>query len=93
MPFAIFLPFFIFFVFVALFVFLVLLLNILSKDPYKQFFPTVSYFQVHSDCICGDASKKNLEIRESLQRGIFVNNLTEVQRMSIAKKIKDTKLK
>lgn len=39
-----------------------------------------SYLEIYNETVNDllDASKKNLEIRESLQRGVFVNNLTEV---------------
>ena len=39
-----------------------------------------SYLEIYNETVNDllDASKKNLEIRESLQRGVFVNNLTEI---------------
>lgn len=40
----------------------------------------ISYLEIYNETVNDllDPTKKNLEIRESLQRGIFVNNLTEI---------------
>ena len=39
-----------------------------------------SYLEIYNETVNDllDVTKKNLEIRESLQRGVFVNNLTEI---------------
>ena len=40
----------------------------------------ISYLEIYNETVNDllDVTKKNLEIRESLQRGVFVNNLTEI---------------
>lgn len=52
----------------------------LNEDSITKSSIRVSYVEIYNETVNDliDSSKKNLEIRESLARGIFVNNVTEI---------------
>ena len=52
----------------------------LSEPSISNYKIKVSYVEIYNETVNDliDSSKKNLEIRESVAKGVFVNNLTEV---------------
>lgn len=62
--------------------------NLLEEDKtVLKYTLKVSYLELYNEAVNDllNANNKNLEIRESAQRGVFVNNLTEIQISNVEK--------